>query len=316
MSAGTDRFPISSIALRRAKPPAKSSAGGSLPPRPPRRCLQISSSSTASVALPTDGREYVTVLGPGQSTPAPWINVVANPSFGFQVGTEGGGTRGRSTARRIISPPGRTILSQILRARRSIFRDDATGDLWCPTARPIRNETGNYIARHGRGYSRFEHTAHDIEMDLLQFVPLEDPIKISRLRFRNLSKRTRHLSVTAYAEWVLGPSRAASGSIHYDGDRCRHRSHVCPQCVEWSLRISNCLRRSTRGADRIGLAIGGSSSAGMARSPIRQRSPAQRSFPKPLARGSILAEHCGQISRLKPNDTRRGGVLPRPGCER
>src|SRR5205823_3594868 len=38
-----------------------------------------------------DGREYVTVLGPGQSTPAPWINVVSNPSFGFQVSADGGG---------------------------------------------------------------------------------------------------------------------------------------------------------------------------------------------------------------------------------
>ena len=36
-----------------------------------------------------DGREYVTVLGPGQSTPAPWINVIANPAFGFQVGGRG-----------------------------------------------------------------------------------------------------------------------------------------------------------------------------------------------------------------------------------
>jgi cyclic beta-1,2-glucan synthetase len=25
------------------------------------------------------GREYVTTLGPGQSTPAPWLNVIANP---------------------------------------------------------------------------------------------------------------------------------------------------------------------------------------------------------------------------------------------
>src|SRR2546422_1058740 len=38
-----------------------------------------------------DGREYVTVLGPGQRTPAPWINVVANPSFGFQVSEAGSG---------------------------------------------------------------------------------------------------------------------------------------------------------------------------------------------------------------------------------
>ena len=37
------------------------------------------------------GREYVTLLGPGQSTPAPWINVIANPHFGFQVAADGGG---------------------------------------------------------------------------------------------------------------------------------------------------------------------------------------------------------------------------------
>ena len=41
--------------------------------------------------LRADGREYVTILGPGQSTPAPWINVIANPAFGFQVAAEGGG---------------------------------------------------------------------------------------------------------------------------------------------------------------------------------------------------------------------------------
>src|SRR5690348_3088298 len=38
-----------------------------------------------------NGREYVTVLGSGQSTPAPWLNVVSNASFGFQVAVEGGG---------------------------------------------------------------------------------------------------------------------------------------------------------------------------------------------------------------------------------
>ena len=45
----------------------------------------------ASADSPTDGKEYVTILGPGQSTPAPWINVIANPTFGFQAATEGGG---------------------------------------------------------------------------------------------------------------------------------------------------------------------------------------------------------------------------------
>src|SRR3546814_16358705 len=38
-----------------------------------------------------DGREYVTILDSGHATPAPWINVVANPGFGFQASAEGSG---------------------------------------------------------------------------------------------------------------------------------------------------------------------------------------------------------------------------------
>jgi cyclic beta-1,2-glucan synthetase len=41
-------------------------------------------------------------------------------------------------------------------------------------------------------------------------VPWEDPIKISRLVLQNRSGRTRRLSVTAYAEWLLGSSRSAT----------------------------------------------------------------------------------------------------------
>ena len=72
---------------------------------------------------------------------------------------------------------------------------------------PIRDEAATYVARHGRGYSRFQHAAHGIATDLIQLVPLHDPIKISRLRLHNTTDRARHISVTAYVEWVLGPSR-------------------------------------------------------------------------------------------------------------
>ena len=41
-------------------------------------------------------------------------------------------------------------------------------------------------------------------------MPLDDPVKISRLTLRNTGGRARQLSVTAYVEWVLGPSRSAS----------------------------------------------------------------------------------------------------------
>jgi len=32
-----------------------------------------------------DGSEYVIMIAPGQMTPAPWVNVLANPSFGTIV---------------------------------------------------------------------------------------------------------------------------------------------------------------------------------------------------------------------------------------
>ena len=157
-----------------------------------------------------DGREYVTILGPGQFTPAPWINVVANPHFGFQVATEGGGySWSLNSSENQITPWSNDPVSD--RPGEILYiRDEESGVVWTPTLLPIRVEEATYIARHGRGYSRFELTAHGISADLVQYVPLDDPIKISRLRLRNESGRVRVLSVTAYAEWVLGPSRSAA----------------------------------------------------------------------------------------------------------
>lgn len=158
----------------------------------------------------SDGREYVTVLGPGQSTPAPWINVISNPSFGFQVAADGGGYTWSENSRDnqltpwsndpVVDRPGEMLY----------VRDLDSDDLWAPTARPARDGEATYVARHGRGYSRFEVMAHDIAIDLLQFVPPEDPVKISRLTLRNLSGRPRRLEITAYVEWVLGLARGIS----------------------------------------------------------------------------------------------------------
>src|SRR5262249_17763733 len=50
--------------------------------------------------------------------------------------------------------------------------------------------------------------AHDVALDLVQFVSWREPVKISRLTIENRSRRGRRLSVTAYVEWVLGASRS------------------------------------------------------------------------------------------------------------
>ncbi len=154
-----------------------------------------------------NGREYVIVLGKGQWTPAPWINVIANAEFGFTVSELGSGCTWSLNSRMnqltpwsndpVSDPPGETFYLQ----------DDETGDLWTPTALPIRVENASYVISHGQGYSRFEHASHGIHSELLQFVSSDDPVKISILTLKNNSGRPRKLSVTAYVQWILGASR-------------------------------------------------------------------------------------------------------------
>ncbi|MBF0324502.1 MAG: glycosyl transferase [Alphaproteobacteria bacterium] len=157
-----------------------------------------------------DGREYVTILGPGQATPAPWVNVVANPEFGFQVPTEGGGfTWSVNSHENQITPWSNDPVSDRSGEAFYLYDRDVRA-VWSPTALPIRDEAATYVARHGWGYSRFEHTAHGIASDLVQFVPMNGSVKISRLVLRNRSGRVRHLSATAYVEWILGAARALS----------------------------------------------------------------------------------------------------------
>jgi cyclic beta-1,2-glucan synthetase len=190
---------------------------------PGARPLASARTATAEAPVPTTeffngfggfaagGDEYVTILRDDEHTPAPWINIVGNSSFGFQVSAEGSGSTwaGNSRENR-LTPWSNDPVGD--RPGEAIYvRDEETGALWGPTALPVRHESGLYVARHGHGYSRFEHNRHGIALDLLQFVPLDAPIKVSRLILRNLSGRPRRLSVTAYAEWVLGTAPAATG---------------------------------------------------------------------------------------------------------
>lgn len=156
------------------------------------------------------GKEYDIVLGPEQATPAPWLNVVANPSFGFLVSESGSGyTWSENSRENQLTPWSNDPVSDPV-GEAIYVRDEETGELWCPTALPIRSEGSTYVARHGRGYSRFEHVRDGIALDLVSFVPLDEPVKVGVLTVENRTWRRRRLSVTAYIEWALGSSRSAS----------------------------------------------------------------------------------------------------------
>ena len=99
-----------------------------------------------------DGREYVIYLAPGQSPPAPWVNVVANPEFGFLVSESGSGaTWSLNSGENRLTPwsndpvtdrPGEVLY----------LRDEATAEVWSPTPQPC-GAAEPYLARHGAGYT-------------------------------------------------------------------------------------------------------------------------------------------------------------------
>jgi cyclic beta-1,2-glucan synthetase len=157
-----------------------------------------------------DGTEYVTILRDGAWTPAPWINVIANQDFGCLVSEAGSGcTWSINSQQNLLTPWSNDPVSDPP-SDMFYIRDEDSGDVWSPTPLPIRDAGGEYIVRHGHGYTRFTLDVRGVALDLLQFVPTSDPVKVSRLTLTNHTAAPRRLSVTAYLEWVLGASRSAS----------------------------------------------------------------------------------------------------------
>ena len=157
-----------------------------------------------------DGREYVIVLAKGQQTPLPWVNVVANPEFGFIASESGAGFTWAENSRENQLTPWSNDPVSAPPAECFYLQDLATGALWTPTALPIRIDEASYVARFGAGYVRFESIAQGIRCALTQFVAPDAPVKISSLVLTNPGDTEVNLAVTAYVEWSLGASRVAN----------------------------------------------------------------------------------------------------------
>jgi cellobiose phosphorylase len=156
-----------------------------------------------------DGREYVITLQPGQMTPAPWVNVLANPSFGTVVSESGGAYTWGENAHEFRLTPWSNDPVQDTTGEAFFLRDEQTGQFWSPTPLPARGAMP-YVVRHGFGYTVFEHTENGIACELWIYVATDAPVKFTVLKLRNVSGRLRRVSVTGYWEWVLGDLRQKS----------------------------------------------------------------------------------------------------------
>ncbi|MFI5330470.1 MAG: GH36-type glycosyl hydrolase domain-containing protein, partial [Desulfobaccales bacterium] len=156
-----------------------------------------------------DGREYVITTTEQQVTPAPWVNVLANPHFGTVISESGLAYTWSENAHEFrLTPWGNDPVSDAS-GEAFYLRDEETGHFWSPMPLPSRGATP-YASRHGFGYSVFEHTEDGISSEVWVYVALDAPIKFTVLKVRNVSGRSRRLSATGYVEWVLGDQRSKS----------------------------------------------------------------------------------------------------------
>ena len=156
-----------------------------------------------------DGREYVIRIEQGQVTPAPWVNVIANPHFGTVVSESGGAYTWCENAHEYRLTPWYNDPVTDVSGEAFYLRDEESGSYWSPTPLPARGNMP-YVCRHGFGYSVFEYSENGITSELWIYVAMDAPVKFAVLKVKNTSGRPRRLSATGYCEWVLGELRSKS----------------------------------------------------------------------------------------------------------
>jgi cellobiose phosphorylase len=153
-----------------------------------------------------DGREYIITTATRQKTPAPWVNVLANPFFGTIISESGAAYTWSENAHEFRLTPWNNDPISDSSGETFYLRDEESGHFWSPLPLPGCGAM-QYVTRHGFGYSVFEHTEDGISSEVWVYVAMDASIKFTAMKVKNRSGRPRRLSAFGYVEWVLGDLR-------------------------------------------------------------------------------------------------------------
>ena len=143
-------------------------------------------------------REYV-ITNP--DTPAPWANYLGSPEYGAIITQNAGGYSFEKSgaAGRIL----RYTFNQFDEPGRYLYiRDDATGDFWSASWKPVRKplETYKTQCRHGTAYTLFISEYSGVKSTALYYVPMGKTHEVWRLTLENQGDAPRTLSAFGYCE--------------------------------------------------------------------------------------------------------------------
>lgn len=154
-----------------------------------------------------DGREYKILTDQRKTTPAPWVNVIANPNFGTVISENGSAYTWAVNAHEYRLTPWSNDPVSDSGGEAFYLRDEQTGHFWSPSPFPAGGKSP-YITTHGFGFTVFEHMELGVSSEMCVFVDKELPIKFIVLKIKNLSGRERKFSATGFLEMILGDVRS------------------------------------------------------------------------------------------------------------
>ncbi len=180
---------------------AKSPSGGNVAETPERK--------PAGAAAGTLSRTFTTA-----ATPLPEIHLLSNGRYHVMVTHAGGGySRWQDLAlTRWREDPTRDNWGFFF-----YLRDADSGRAWSTTWQPMNRPPDRYAATFSQGMAEFHTTRDQVEVHTRVAVSPEDDIELRRMVITNLSRKSRTLELTSYAETVLLEPRAEAGHPVYHG---------------------------------------------------------------------------------------------------
>ena len=158
--------------------------------------------------IPGSG-DYLMQIDPGQTTPVPWCNVIANDDFGTIVTESGlGFTWSLNSGEFRLTPWSNDPVTD-MQGEAIYLRDEETAQVWTVTPLP-KGDPAQCRITHRAGETVWQRSSQGLAQRLSVLVPQDAPVKVISLELTNTTTRQRRITATSYAEWQLGatPSTA------------------------------------------------------------------------------------------------------------
>ncbi len=153
----------------------------------------------------------------GQQPRRPWVNVIANASFGFQVSEVGSGYTWATNSRLHQITPWRNDPVQDPCLEHYLLQDMETQRFLHLTPGVRSDVTSEEMSihriRHGQGYSIFESSHGQLSLRTTFFADRDDAVKLVHVEVRNDADRPRRLRAVCLAEWQLGEAQDARRTV-------------------------------------------------------------------------------------------------------